>query len=73
MFYYSGNAIMKLSYKNEKEETLYRTEKSLSAAYGVQRARKIGQPYRLIFLPTCEYISWIEITSVQVLEVMDPH
>ena len=30
-------------------------------------------PYRLILLPTCEYKSWVEITSFQVYEVMDPH
>lgn len=30
-------------------------------------------PYRLIVLPTCDYNSWIEITSVQIYEVMDPH
>ncbi len=110
MRYHTGNAIMKLSYKNDKEEALYRTEKSLSVVYGAQRARKIiqrlgeieaadnpqklpksarfhehtgrrkglfsvdvGQPHRLIFLPTCEYTSWVEITSVQVFEVVDPH
>ncbi len=30
-------------------------------------------PYRLILLPTCEYKSWVEITSFQVYEVMNPH
>ena len=30
-------------------------------------------PRRLIILPTCSYGSWVEITSVQIYEVMDPH
>lgn len=30
-------------------------------------------PYRLILLPTCEYKSGVQITSLQVYEVMDPH
>ncbi|OGY99224.1 MAG: hypothetical protein A3B13_02240 [Candidatus Liptonbacteria bacterium RIFCSPLOWO2_01_FULL_45_15] len=30
-------------------------------------------PRRLIVLPTCSYESWVEITSVQIYEVMDPH
>jgi len=30
-------------------------------------------PKRLIVLPTCSYGSWVEITSVQIYEVMDPH
>ncbi len=101
---------MKLSFKNDKEETLYRTEKSLSVVYGARQAKKIMQrlqeieaadnpqklpgncrfhehqgkrkglfsvdlihPYRLILLPTCGYKSWVEITSIQVFEVMDPH
>jgi plasmid maintenance system killer protein len=101
---------MKLSYKNNKEEKLYQSEKALSSKYGAQRARKIiqrlseivsadnpqmlphsarfhehsgnrkglfsvdiGQPYRLIFKPMCKYTSWVEITELQVFEVMDPH
>jgi plasmid maintenance system killer protein len=31
------------------------------------------QPFRLIVLPTCGYESWIEITSVEIYEVIDPH
>ena len=30
-------------------------------------------PHRLIVLPTCEYVSWVEITSIEIYEVMDPH
>lgn len=30
-------------------------------------------PYRLIVEPTCTYKSYVEITSVMVYEVMDPH
>ncbi|MEK7069164.1 MAG: type II toxin-antitoxin system RelE/ParE family toxin [Patescibacteria group bacterium] len=30
-------------------------------------------PYRLIVLPTCTYTTWVEITSIQVYEIMDPH
>jgi plasmid maintenance system killer protein len=30
-------------------------------------------PYRLILLPTCVYKSWVEITSLQIYEIMDPH
>ena len=30
-------------------------------------------PFRLIVLPTCEYVTWVEITSIQIYEVMDPH
>lgn len=30
-------------------------------------------PYRLIVEPTCEFVSWVKITSVKIIEVMDPH
>lgn len=30
-------------------------------------------PYRLIVLPTCKYDSYVEITSIQIYDVMDPH
>ena len=30
-------------------------------------------PYRLIVFPTCEYETYIEITSVEIYEVTDPH
>ncbi len=103
-------AIMKISFKNDKEKELYQTVRSLTGVYGAQQAKKIIQrigqleavtspqqlpgsarfhehsgdrkglfsvdlihPYRLILLPTCEYQSWVEITSLQVYEVMTPH
>mgnify|MGYP001558692893 CR=1 FL=1 len=101
---------MKLSFKNNKEKSLYHIEKSLVVLYGERQARKIVQriseleaadnpqklpkncrfhehsgkrkglysvdlahPLRLILLPTCSYKNWVEITSFQVYEVMDPH
>lgn len=30
-------------------------------------------PFRLIVLPTCSYKSWIEIVSVEIYEIIDPH
>lgn len=30
-------------------------------------------PFRLIVRPTCEYIHWYEITSIEIYEIMDPH
>ncbi len=30
-------------------------------------------PNRLIVRPTCDYESYIEITSVEIYEIMDPH
>ena len=30
-------------------------------------------PQRLIVLPTCTYDSYVEITSVEIYEIMDPH
>ncbi|OGH76806.1 MAG: hypothetical protein A2469_03165 [Candidatus Magasanikbacteria bacterium RIFOXYC2_FULL_40_16] len=30
-------------------------------------------PFRLIVLPTCAYTSYIEITSVEIYEIIDPH
>ncbi len=30
-------------------------------------------PFRLIVLPTCEYVSWVEIISLEIYEVIDPH
>ena len=103
-------AIMKISFKNEKERELYQTVGSLTRVHGAQQAKKIIQrieqleavaspqqlpgsarfhehsgerkglfsvylihPYRLILLPTCKYQSWVEITSLQVYEVMTPH
>ena len=30
-------------------------------------------PQRLIVRPTCSYKSWVEITSVEIYEIMDPH
>ena len=30
-------------------------------------------PFRLIVFPTCEYVTWVEITSIQIYEVMKPH
>lgn len=30
-------------------------------------------PFRLIVLPTCNYTSWVEIVSVQIYEVINPH
>jgi len=108
--YYTGNAIMVVSFKNKKEEDLYQSEKALKAVFGARVARKIIQqighlqaadtpqqlpasarfhehsgkrkglysvdlihPFRLIVEPTCEYVSWVKITSVKIIEVMDPH
>ncbi|MBI5470606.1 hypothetical protein HY968_04820 [Candidatus Kaiserbacteria bacterium] len=31
------------------------------------------QPMRLIVRPTCSYKAWVEITSVEIYEIMDPH
>src|SRR3989344_9273822 len=30
-------------------------------------------PMRLIVRPTCSYTTWVEITSVEIYEIMDPH
>lgn len=30
-------------------------------------------PFRLIVRPTCEYKSWVEITGVEIYEIIDPH
>jgi plasmid maintenance system killer protein len=30
-------------------------------------------PFRLIVFPTCDYVSWVEIKSVEIYEVMSPH
>jgi plasmid maintenance system killer protein len=30
-------------------------------------------PFRIIVLPTCKFKSWVEITGVQVIEVINPH
>ena len=30
-------------------------------------------PMRLIVRPTCSYATWVEITSVEIYEIMDPH
>jgi len=31
------------------------------------------QPMRLIVRPTCVYKTWVEITSIEIYEIMDPH
>ena len=33
----------------------------------------LNHPFRLIVQPTCAYTSWIEITSVKIYEIIDPH
>jgi toxin HigB-1 len=30
-------------------------------------------PFRLIVQPTCVYMNWFEITSVEIYEIIDPH
>ena len=30
-------------------------------------------PFRLIVRPTCAYASWVEIRSVDIYEIFDPH
>ncbi len=30
-------------------------------------------PFRLIVEPTCVYVSWVDITDVLIIGVMDPH
>jgi proteic killer suppression protein len=33
----------------------------------------LPHPKRLIIRPTCDYASYIEIVSVEIYEIMDPH
>ena len=101
---------MKVTFRNQRDEIFYQTEKSLVAAYSPRMGRKISRrireleaaanpqqlppnarfhehqgnrkglfsidlvdPFRLIVRPTCVYRSFIEITSIEIYEVFNPH